>query len=118
MDMEFAEKIIEELTAETLAKSNCSYPAFRNLHEAYAVIKEELEEADEEREFTQGFFNELWYAVRQDDIQKATQTAQHISTYLTLQICELLQAKAMAEKLIQSKESIEEFYRVAKGEEK
>lgn len=41
-------EIIEQMAAEELARANQTFPMFASWHEAYAVLAEEIEEAEHE----------------------------------------------------------------------
>ena len=101
---------IKILTAETLEKSNKIYPLFRNLHEAYAVIKEEFEEAEEAGKSAKDSFETIWENTREDEISNGIISAKRMSTALEFQIAELIQTLAMCNKLIDSEKEIEKFF--------
>ena len=60
--------IIESLAAEELVDANTKHePRFNSPHEAYAVIKEELEEMQFEVNLCEGHFAEMWKSVKTDE---------------------------------------------------
>ena len=59
-------KIIHKLIEEELAEANKIHPLFQSPHEAYAVILEELEEAEEEILQIRKLMDEMWHRIRND----------------------------------------------------
>ena len=57
---------IQELAAIELDEANSKYPQFHSPHEAYGVIKEEVEEAMHEVERLQKHLNQYWHDVKGD----------------------------------------------------
>lgn len=59
-------KIIHNLIEEELAESNKLHPMFASQHEAWAVIREEIEELHEEIVSCEGLQGEMWHRIRND----------------------------------------------------
>jgi len=55
--------IINQLIEDELSRANAKYPPFASRHEGYAVLKEEIEEADEEIETIKLVICDLWFDV-------------------------------------------------------
>lgn len=61
-------RIIEELAAEELVSANTKHdPTFNSQHEAYAVIKEEVEEMLKEINWMQFSLDRIWELTKSDD---------------------------------------------------
>ena len=71
---------------------------FVDAHQAYAVIKEEVEEADEELDFITSKLDELWRRVRDDDPQGVALKAQNIEGAAIKLAAEAIQVAAMCKK--------------------
>lgn len=59
-------KEIEKLVKRELAEANAEHPQFHSDHEAWAVIKEEIEECEEEMQRIQYKFQDMWRLARTD----------------------------------------------------
>lgn len=59
-------KKIQHLVSEELIEANAENPMFHSEHEAYAVIKEELEEAEYEMEKAKEHLERMWILVKRD----------------------------------------------------
>lgn len=57
---------VYRLAEEELKKANEKYPLFSSQHEAYAVLKEEVEEMMEEAEKCKEHLQDMWRATRAD----------------------------------------------------
>lgn len=77
---------------------------FHSLHEAYAVMLEEAEEASDEVRNLDRDMGALWQATRHDDIMAAREAARKIRQTAHLLAAEAVQTAAMAAKLLQSME--------------
>ena len=117
MDMKKIIAEVERVTDDARKDSNRIYPLFRNLHEAHNVIKEEIEEADDNRRYAHYILKEIWECTKNDCLVEAGEHANSMSKALSLQIAELMQAKAMCDKLVESLPEIEKFYEQAKKKE-
>lgn len=72
---------------------------YHSNHEAYAIMKEEIEEADIEMSRTRRFFDMAWGEIRTDN-DKAVLISKilNVKRYAVLAIAELIQVSACAEK--------------------
>lgn len=69
-------------------------------HEGYALIKEEVEEAQAEMETLNQRLDHLWTSVKGDEDQYGPHYLAHIKKAAVLGACELIQVAAMAEKAL------------------
>lgn len=93
-------KIIEELVQQELKEANEKHPLFHSAHEAYAVIKEEVEEAESELELLQEQIGYMWMLIKNDNnmpllLQKAKIYAENLAA-------EAIQVTAMCQKALDS----------------
>lgn len=96
------EKILA-LAAEELADANTKHPPkFHSMHEAYAVIKEELEELKDEVELFELYFDKMWDDVRDDCNEAAGCELEHMWKYAVKAAQESIQVIAMCDKALQS----------------
>lgn len=75
---------------------------FRSLHEGYAVMLEEAEEASNEVGNLDRCMAALWQATRNDDLMTAQEAASRIRQTAHLLAAEAVQTAAMANKLLNS----------------
>lgn len=71
---------------------------FVDSHQAYGVIKEEIEEAEDELEYINGELDYLWAAVKHDDTEQVVAHAKHIEDSALLLAAEAIQVAAMGKK--------------------
>ena len=81
---------------------------FHSLHEGYAVILEEAEEASDEVRNLDKDMATLWQATRNDNLIAAREAANRIRRTAQLLAAEAVQTAAMANKLLNSIEQIEQ----------
>ena len=91
---------IYELVGEELKDANKKYPLFHSPHEAYAVLKEEVEEAQYDLKRIEEKLDNMWARVRND--LSIENNADSIYAHAVNGIRELIQVCAMAEKIKQS----------------
>lgn len=60
-------KRVEQLLEEELAKDNEKFPMFHSWYEAYAVIKEEIEECEDDLETIKQCNASTWEFIKRDD---------------------------------------------------
>lgn len=65
--MDAVKNDIKKLIDKELDAANEVNPQFVNMHEAYGVIKEELEEAEDECEKAGRFLDWAWRSIKRDD---------------------------------------------------
>lgn len=89
------EKEIEN--AETWGKD------FSSNHEAYAVLKEEVEEADEELEYVKSALNIYWYSIRTNAREDSMQLCvKNLNDKAFSTIKELIQVMAVCNKTLKT----------------
>lgn len=90
---------VTALVGDELTRANKQYgDSFNSLHEAYAVIKEELEEAQDEIDIVEDLLNEFWLFTKHDDASGCDNVAYKIRNTAIRGAAELIQVAAMAEK--------------------
>lgn len=98
-------KEAEKIIAKALAEANEEHELFHSLHEGYAVLHEEVDEAEYEMRRIENLLVNLWVSVKQDDAECAVDIAARIKSRAIDAIAELAQVGAMAEKIIISEEA-------------
>lgn len=94
-------EITKAIEAE-LTSANEKHPPFASLHEAYAVIKEELEEAEEELVLAKQVLKYAWYGIRSDNTDLTFENIDELkknAIHLAMEAC---QVAAMCDKAEQS----------------
>ena len=94
-------EILYAVEAE-LTSANEKHPPFASLHEAYAVIKEELEEAEEELVLAKRVLNYAWHSIRCDDVDMALENIDYVRECAEQLAMEACQVAAMCIKAVQS----------------
>ena len=93
-------KIIHNLIEEEMAEANKLHPLFSSQHEAWAVIREEVEELHEEVVACEGLQGEMWHKIRNDwgteDILK------QLHAHAIYAVQEAIQVAAMASNALDS----------------
>lgn len=95
-------KIISKLPAlvnEELAAANAVNGLFHSLHEGYAVLLEEVEEAAQEMEAVQRLTQAAWEGVKLDSAANVYYHAKDAEKRAVYLAAEAIQAAAMARKL-------------------
>jgi hypothetical protein len=93
--------ILEKLPAlvqEELDAANLAFAAFASLHEGYAVLLEEAEEAWEEMNGLNTLLHDLWQSIRRDEAPIAGVAASAIERHALNLAAEAIQVAAMARK--------------------
>lgn len=95
------------LTEKELAAANEKFPLFNGKHEAYAVILEESEEAQEEMQNLECLVSDYWKGTKENHAQEDTRKELEAiyNTAVNLAV-EAIQTAAMARKAIVSEESL------------
>ena len=91
---------VSALVTRELFFANQKHPQFRSPHEGAAVIREELEEAQEAIDAVTGVYQALWNKVKRDE--NATVLAAILKRKAEDAACECVQLAAMAQKIIDS----------------
>lgn len=93
--------IIEELAAEELVDANAKHePKFNSPHEAYAVIKEELEEMQEDVERCDKLLGLMWRCVKEDNDYSARIKLEYMKSFAVFAVQEGIQVIAMCDKAL------------------
>lgn len=96
---------VKRLADQELNMANEQYPLFASNHEGIAVIREELEEAEDDMESMFRYFKQMWGQVKADiDI---SENQEHIKDDYVFALggsaihcaCECIQVAAMCEKI-------------------
>lgn len=95
---------IEKLAEMEKRDANRVFPLFSSMHEGYAVLLEEVEEAREALNFAEGSLSMLWAHVRDNNAGRAMEFAGRVREHALDIAVEAVQAAAMAQKLIDSME--------------
>lgn len=69
--MDAVKNDIKILVDKEIDAANKAHPPFASMHEAYAVIKEELEEAEDEAAKAGRYLNVAWLNIKHDNIINA-----------------------------------------------
>lgn len=95
------------LVEKELAAANEKFPLFNGKHEAYAVILEESEEAQEEMRDLEYLISEYWKGTKENHLQEETRKELEAiyNTAVNLAV-EAIQTAAMARKAVVSEESL------------
>lgn len=91
-------KKIEALTTEECNKGLKEHGTFNSPHEGYAIIKEEVEEAQEDLVEAIDNLNHAWNAIRNDNNFTAGESIYQLKTKALMAASELVQVAAMAQK--------------------
>lgn len=91
---------IEELVVQELDEANKKYPLFHSPHEAYAVLKEEIDEVEYEVECQKAWMKSMWGNVKVD--RNIEDIASKIYKHAIHTAQEVIQVAAMAEKIKKS----------------
>jgi len=75
---------------------------YNSPHEAYAVLKEELEETEENLKATKNYLNDVWQSIRSDDKEEMRLNILSLNSYALMLIYEAVQVYAVSEKFKES----------------
>ena len=92
----------KQVVESELRRANIIHPPFISSHEAYGVIAEEVEEADEAIAYMKGAFADFFRCVRQNDFTQAYDCLACVKTGAIDCAAEAIQVAAMAQKAIDS----------------
>lgn len=95
---------IEPLVNAEYERSKEHEESFHSTHEGAALIKEEIEEAAEQSQLIDKYFENLWDCVRKDEDKKSVHYAELIENAAMWGAAELIQVAAMARKYKKSVE--------------
>lgn len=88
------------LVHKELESANKKFPPFHSAHEGYAVIKEELEEVEQQLDECESHLNAIWYSAKKN--RSNITSAQALKEYAIDLATEAIQVAAMAQKFIDS----------------
>lgn len=91
---------ILQLIGEELGAAVAAHGQYASMHEAYAVIREEIEETAEELERVKGIHGEMWACIRRDDHEAARAEAAEIYRVAALMAGEAIRVAATALKVV------------------
>lgn len=87
---------IEELVQQELTEANAEHPQFHSDHEAWAVIKEEMDECEDEIDSAKKWMSAAWAEVKANE--KIEYSLECIKCHAMALIQEAIQVAAMCEK--------------------
>ena len=95
---------VEKLAEMEKRDANRNFPLFSSMHEGYAVLLEEAEEARESLNLAEGNLSMLWAHVRDNNAARALEFAGRVREHALDLAVEAVLAAAMAQKFIDSME--------------
>ena len=95
---------VEKLAEMEKRDANRKFPLFHSLHEGYAILLEEIEEAREALNFAEGSLSMLWAHIRDNNAGRALEFAGRVREHALDLAMEAVQVAAMAQKFIDSME--------------
>lgn len=95
---------VEILVHEELDNANKLFPLFRSPHEGYAVIKEEIEEAEEQLTYSKQLLESLWTSIKVNNsrLPYSKMFCKDLKQRAIDGATELIQVAAMAQKYLDS----------------
>lgn len=93
---------IEELVKEELREANEKHPLFSSAHEAYAVIKEEVEEVEDELEKIETDIEIIWQSIKTNERDFREHRIKAIKANAENLAAKAIQVAAMCQKMIDS----------------
>jgi len=104
--MEELKTLVSLLVETELVNANKKFcPIFHSEHEGYAIIKEEIEEAQEECKYINHELNCIWDYVKRNKTENALAHMKNMKKYAINLSAESIQIGAMCEKFINSFET-------------
>lgn len=94
------------LVEEELAAAMTDHPFFSSAHEGYAVLLEEVEEAESDMRAVRNKLSSLWYGVKSDNSRVVSFQASLVKGAAIHLAAEAIQVAAMAQKLMASIEAV------------
>ena len=92
-------KKVEVLAEEELARANNTYPQFSSFHEGWAVILEEMEEAEERLTDAKQDLSLVWWMIKNNEDPRKTEIIKRLKNDATQLAAEAIQVMAMCLKL-------------------
>lgn len=99
---------IENLVKKELKSANERFPLFASNHEGYSVIKEEVDESNEEINLINESLELAWGYIKTNGGYTTTNAIKLLKTNAINLACEAIQVAAVAQKFIDSAESRED----------
>jgi len=99
---------VKILAGEEVTRSMINNPLFNSTHEGYAVIKEEIEEAQDELENVSDNLSNIWDCIKNNNLGGSMLNVKYLRTYAINLAAEAVQVAAMAQKYIDSFKEVEE----------
>lgn len=93
---------VEKLAEMERQDANRKFPLFHSVHEGYAVLLEEAEEAQEALNLAESSLSALWAHIRDNNAGRAPEFAGRIREHALDLAVEAVQVAAMAQKFIDS----------------
>lgn len=95
---------VEILVYNELDNANKLFPLFHSPHEGYAVIKEEIEEAEEQLTYSKQLLESLWTSIKVNDnsLPYSKMFCEDLKQRAIDGATELIQVAAMAQKYLDS----------------
>lgn len=93
------------LIQEELDASNALHPGFHSAHEGYAVLLEEVEEAETEKQDMHLAMLSIWRGIKHDNMSVVENMAGVVYDKAVCLAAEAIQVAAMAQKFIDSKKA-------------
>lgn len=103
--MEQLKSQVLKLADEESQRSMIKHPLFNSTHEGYAVLKEEVEEADIEMINIKFELDNTWGYIKRDKTENALTHIKSLKEYAINLAAESIQVAAMAQKFIESMEA-------------
>lgn len=92
-------KVLEKLAEQELRQANSKFPQFHSLHEGYAVIKEEVEEAEEAIKDANFELTAIWGDIKAN-YHEHWGSIKALKGYALSAAAEAIQVAAMAQKML------------------
>jgi len=89
---------VQVLSIEELRRANLKFPVFNSNHEGYAIIKEEIEEAEQELNDINAQLQRSWYFIKRNE--DANKDILRLRNYAINLAAEAIQVAAMAQKYL------------------
>jgi hypothetical protein len=94
------ENKIDQLVKMELQESYVVHGGFNSKHEGYAVLKEEIEEAEHEFRKVKAVLNNMWNSIKANERQIVRYIAERALETAKKGIAEMIQVAAMCEKMV------------------
>lgn len=99
--MDAVREDVIKLVDKELESANSKFPPFHSAHEGYAVMQEEVEEAQDEIDWCKIKLECAWIIIKNDE-DASLQEVEFLKEFAIQGAIELIQVAAMAQKFIDS----------------